>query len=134
MTITSFDDLLRAARQQAEPQRLLFVFARTELPEGASPEEARRFEEGRGGALAPVMFVDKKADEIVSLTALVEESRHTGQQWDLVFVGCLGGRNGRQPADEEVQQALETMVKSVQGGKVPHLLAYRQNGEQLSFS
>jgi hypothetical protein len=27
MNISSFDDLLRAAQQQPEPQRLLFVFA-----------------------------------------------------------------------------------------------------------
>ena len=29
MNITSFDDLLQAARAQSEPQRLLFVFAGT---------------------------------------------------------------------------------------------------------
>lgn len=134
MTIASFADLLQAARQQPDPQRLLFVFARAELPEGASPEETRRFKNGRGGALAPVMFVDKKTDELTSFAELVEESRQTGQSWDLVFVGCLGGRNGREPGDDEAQQALETMVKSVQGGKVSHLLAYRPDGEQVSFS
>ena len=32
MNIASFDDLLVAARQQPEPQRLLFVFAGVELP------------------------------------------------------------------------------------------------------
>ena len=31
MNITSFDDLLRAARAQSEPQRLLFVFAGPEI-------------------------------------------------------------------------------------------------------
>lgn len=134
MTIASFADLLNATRQQPDPQRLLFVFARAELPEDASPEEIRRFESGRGGALTPVMFVDKKIGELTSFSSLVEESRQTGQGWDLVFVGCLGGRNGREPGDDDAQQALETMVKSVQGGKVSHLLAYRPDGEQISFS
>ncbi len=134
MNISSFDQLLRAARQQPEPQRLLFVFARAELPEDATPADIERFKAGRGGALAPVMFVDKRCDEIDSLAQLVAESRHTGQAWDLVFAGCLGGLGGREPGDDETQAALELMVKSIQGGSVSHLLAYRENGEQLSFA
>ena len=35
MTISSFDDLLRAAREQNEPQRLLFVFATAGVPDDA---------------------------------------------------------------------------------------------------
>lgn len=134
MTIATFADLLQAARQQPDPQRLLFVFARAELPDNASPDEIRRFETGCGGALAPVMFVDKKLDAIRSFAELAEESRHTGRAWDLVFVGCLGGHQGREPGDDEAQQALEMMVKSVQGGSVGHLLAYRPNGEQVAVS
>lgn len=134
MSIASFTDLLNAARRQPEPQSLLFVFARAELPEDASAEEAERFAAGRGGALAPIMFVDKKAADLRNFDELVQESRHTGQHWDLVFVGCLGGRGGRDPGDEEAQHALETMVKSVQGGRVAHLLAFRPNGEQVQFS
>ena len=40
MNIASFDDLLVAARQQPEPQRLLFVFAGVDLPYDAT--EAQR--------------------------------------------------------------------------------------------
>ena len=36
MEISSFDDLIEAARAQPEPQRLLFVFAAVELPDDAS--------------------------------------------------------------------------------------------------
>ena len=53
--ISSFDDLLRAARSQPEPQRLLFVFAGAELPEDCTPEQRARFEAGQGGALTPMM-------------------------------------------------------------------------------
>ena len=42
MEISSFDDLLRAARQQPEPQRLLFVFAGAELPEATRPRSSAR--------------------------------------------------------------------------------------------
>jgi hypothetical protein len=37
MNISSFDDLLRAAREQSEPQRLLFVFANAVLPDDSTP-------------------------------------------------------------------------------------------------
>jgi hypothetical protein len=57
--ISSFDDLLCAARAQPEPQRLLFVFADAVLPDDSSPEQRARFEAGQGGALVPLMFVDK---------------------------------------------------------------------------
>lgn len=131
MIISGFQSLLQAARRQPEPQRLLFVFTRAELPDHASAEEKRRFEEGQGGALVPVMYVDKRPNEIQSFTELVEESRHTGQSWDIVFVGCLSGQGDREPSDEASQQALETMIKSIQGGVVGHLLAYRPDGQQV---
>ncbi|QID19142.1 ribonucleotide reductase subunit alpha [Nitrogeniibacter mangrovi] len=134
MPIETFEDLLQAARAQPDPQRLLFVFARAELPDGASPEEVARFENGQGGALAPVMFVDKKTDELRSFAELVEESTHTGETWEVVFVGCLGGRDGREPGDQEAQQALELMVKSIQGGRVERFLAWRRSGEQIHIA
>ena len=59
MTISSFDDLLLQARQQAEPQRLLFVFSGAELPDDATAQQRARFEAGAGGALTPLMCVDK---------------------------------------------------------------------------
>jgi len=48
MSISSFDDLLRAAREQSEPQRLLFVFANAVLPDNITPEQRARFEAGQG--------------------------------------------------------------------------------------
>jgi len=59
MEISSFDDLLVAAREQPEPQRLLFVFAGAGLPEDSSPEQQASFAAGVGGELTPMMTVDK---------------------------------------------------------------------------
>ena len=50
MIITGFQSLLDAARQQPEPQRLLLVFTRAELPEKATAEQRAKFEQGEGGA------------------------------------------------------------------------------------
>ena len=57
--ISSYSDLIQASYSQQEPQRLLFVFCRAELPDEASPEEKAAFERGEGGALTPVVCVDK---------------------------------------------------------------------------
>ena len=78
MSISSFDDLLRAARQQPEPQRMLFVFTGAELPDDSTPEQRRDFAAGAGGALVPLMCVDKTPDELTTFAALAEESRATG--------------------------------------------------------
>ena len=97
MDISSFDDLLLAAGQQSEPQRLLFVFAASELPEDATEEERVRFESGEGGALKPVMTVDKLPAEVPSFDSLLDESKGTGAHWDIVFVASLSGRAGMVP-------------------------------------
>jgi len=55
-----------AAKQQPEPQRLLFLFLKASLPEDHGEEEADRFHSGQGGALQPIMCVDKTADELGS--------------------------------------------------------------------
>jgi len=70
MNISTFDDLLRAAREQPEPQRLLFVFAGAVLPDDSTPDERAGFEAGEGGALAPLMAVDKTPEEIDTFEAL----------------------------------------------------------------
>ena len=58
MNITTFDDLLAAARAQTEPQRLLLVFAGAEP--GSEPTAAQQsaFEQGHGGVLGNLIAFD----------------------------------------------------------------------------
>ncbi|HCT26320.1 MAG TPA: ribonucleotide reductase subunit alpha, partial [Stenotrophomonas sp.] len=42
MMMNDFQQLLHAAAQQAEPQRLLFVFVRAELPESPTDDQRDR--------------------------------------------------------------------------------------------
>ena len=134
MNISNFDDLLRAARAQPEPQRLLFVFAQAVLPDDSTPEQRARFEAGEGGALAPLMAVDKTPEEMETFTALVEESRQLGAGWEVVFVGALSGRAGRPPTSRDADPPLQRMVESIKAGSIGSFIPFDRHGEALLLS
>lgn len=131
--ITSYKDLIQASRQQEEPQRLLFVFCRAELPDEASAEEKAAFERGEGGALTPVICVDKAPEEAPDFRSLVEESRETGQAWDMVFVAAMSGRGGVPPSSDDVQQPLTMMVESIRLGHVGNYLPLNSEGAAIDL-
>lgn len=134
MQIAVFDDFLAAARAQDEPQRLLFVFAARELPLNHTPGQKKRFEAGQGGALAPVMCVDKAVGELHDFAALARESRQTGQPWDVAFVAALPGVGGAIPAAPDVERALRTMIDAVQRGAIERFLAFDIQGRVLRLT
>lgn len=129
MAIRSFSDLLDEARNQSDPQRLLFVFARAELPDDPSAEQRQRFEEGEGGVLTPALCVDKRPDELTDMAALVEEGRHTGVEWDVAFIAALSDPDG----DADVDPHLERMVELLKAGSVERFLAFDTQGDVLSL-
>jgi hypothetical protein len=134
MNISNYADLLKAARQQPEPQRLLFVFTQPELPEGYTADQARSFQAGTGGVLTPKMCTDKALDETGDFSDLVEESRKTGQDWKIVFVAGMGGHGGLMPSTEEAQEHLKTMVHSIENGAISNYLAFDRDGELVQLS
>jgi hypothetical protein len=128
-----FDRLLQAARAQPEPHQLLFVFAAAELPDRPTAEQTTRFEAGLGGALAPLMCVDKSPAELAGFEALAAESRRAGPPWQVVFAAALPGRDGRPPASGQIEAALQSMVDSVRAGGVGRFAAYGPDGEPVVF-
>ena len=134
MNISSFDDLLRAARGQPEPQRLLFVFANTVLPDDSTPEQHARFEAGQGGALEPLMPVDKTPEELSTFAALRKESRYFGRDWDIVFVASLSGSEGRTPTSEEADRSLQRMIESIKVGLFSSFIPFDRHGQPLLFN
>jgi len=130
MQLSNFSDFLAAARAQPEAQRLLFVFAVAELPQAHTPGQARRFEEGRGGALSPVMCVDKGLDELADFAVLADESRATGQPWDMVFVAALAGEQQASGID----RGLKMMIDAVHRGAIERFLAFDPQGDAVRFA
>lgn len=104
VNISSFDDLLRAARRQPEPQRLLFV------------------------------SVDKIPEELSTFAALVEESRQFGHDWAIVFVASLPGRDGRAPTSKEADQLLQRMIESIKAGSFGSFIPFDRQGEPMLLS
>lgn len=128
---THFQQLLRAAAAQAEPQRLLFVFAGAELPDHPTAAQRASFEAGDGGALAPLMCVDKAPDELKDFEALLAESRRAGPPWRIVFAAGLSGRDGQPPTPTQIESALEKMTHAVRLGAVDQFAAYASDGEPI---
>ena len=134
IAISSFDELLGAAREQAQPQRLLFVFTAAGIPEDASPAQRERFQSGQGGTLTPLMCVDKTPDELLSFGALHDESRQFGQAWDIVFVAAISGSGGRDPTSEQAEALLQHMVESVKSGDIAAFIPFDNAGQPVQIA
>lgn len=133
MMLNDFDALLNAARNQPEPQRLLFVFVRVELPESPTADQRERHARGEGGTLSPVLCVDKLPGEVPSFATLLQESAHTGMDWDLVFVGAQEGRAGVAPSSDEAAQPLRLMVNAINNGQVSALALFDRDGDPVQL-
>ncbi|CAN7372289.1 hypothetical protein [Caulobacter sp. LjRoot300] len=93
-----FQQLLKTATAQTRPHRLLFVFAAAELPDHPSQAQRADFLAGRGGALAPLMCVDKAAAELADFESLATEAKDAGPSWQVVFAApCRDATDLRRP-------------------------------------
>ncbi|MEO8936329.1 MAG: ribonucleotide reductase subunit alpha [Burkholderiaceae bacterium] len=133
MTIASFDDLLRAAIEQPEPQRLLFVFATAGVDADATAAQKARFAAGQGGTLTPMMCVDKLPRELASFDALLEESREFDQAWDMVFVAALAGSDGISPSSVQAEAPLQRMVDAIKSGSIDGFIPFDAQGRPVQF-
>jgi hypothetical protein len=132
MNIEHFDDLLALARAhaQAEPQRLLMVFAAAEIEPDATPAQRAVFEAGQGGVLRPLMCVDKDPADLADFAALAAEARHAGPAWSLMFAAALAGSS----SPKEVERMLEVLVKRVETGELAGLIPFNPAGEAVQLA
>lgn len=104
------------------------------LPEEHKDEEKNSFHLGQGGALQPVMCVDKTPEELDGFAELVKESIEMEQDWQIVLVASLSGKNGVVPDVVEAERSLNMMVETVQhGGDLSKFMAFDRSGEPVRF-
>jgi hypothetical protein len=131
--MSHFDHLLAAARQQADAQRLLLVFAAASLPANATAEQRARFEAGESGELAPLMCVDKDPSDLKDFAALQAEAQAMGQDWALVFAAAMPGKGTQAPAATQVDAALKRMVEAVKSGNLAGMIPFDRQGEAVQL-
>jgi len=107
--ISTFTELLTAAIEQDEPQRLLFLFAKTESED---PENSDQH-----GTLSPVMCVDKLPEDIESFTTLTAEADSISTDWDFLITVGLAGKGGMPPTEEEAEPFLNKMANDLTTGQ-----------------
>src|SRR3546814_11492185 len=132
MSLANFRDLLDAARRQSEPQRLLFVFARVELPEHATEEQRLRHERRDGGTISPCLCVDKAPSEIASFEASATESATTGQDWAIGFRGSLSGRASVAPSTDGAARAERCMVNTQTARHISDFASHHSNTNDMT--
>lgn len=133
LTIDSYADLLKIARTEKNPQRLLFVFTQAEIESDANEAQKISFDKCLGGLLKPIMCVDKPIDELTNFEDLVAESDKTEQAWSVMFAACLSGSNGTMPSSEDANKPLDSMIAAINNGMVSQYLAFNRDGELLSL-
>jgi hypothetical protein len=131
MNIENFADLLQAARAQPMQQRLLFVFADAVLPDDANAEQRAGFDAGHGGALVPMMCVDKGLEDLSSFDSLVQEAAQFGHAWRFVFAGAMSGSARNAPDTPEVDASLQAMVESIKRGEIARYLVFDRQGSPV---
>ena len=134
MNITSFDDLIRAANAQPEPQRFLFVFTGAELPADASDTQREQFAAGEGGELAPLMCVDKSLSDLTHFDQLKAEAERAGPPWAIVFAAAMGGRGGQTPSSADAAAPLQRMVDSIKAGQLAGMLPFNRDGVPVNLA
>jgi hypothetical protein len=80
------------------------------------------------------MSVDKAPEDLGTFDALVEESRQYGQDWAIVFVASLSGRDGRAPTSKEADRSLQYMIESIKTGLFGSFIPFDRRGQPMLFS
>jgi len=131
--IFSYKDLISTAKSQEDLQKLLFVFTQVDLPEEADSQQKERFLAGVGGALLPVMYVDKFPNEVENFSVLVEQSTEMKANWKIVFVGALSGEGGIPPSTGKIEKSFLKMIEDIKRGRFGIYIAFDRNGDIVNF-
>jgi hypothetical protein len=126
--ITNFTNLLETAKQQTEPQRLLFLFAKTHEEPTPNAEGQTR------GTITATMCVNKLPEELSTFDAFVAEADAISQEWDFIFVAGLPGKDGKAPTSEEAEEYLNQMTSHlIHGEDIDQYMIFDRSNHLVSI-
>jgi len=126
---SNFEQLLVKTKQQDQPQRLLFLFAKT------SETKKSRKRDDKKGTIVPVMVVDKQPDDLDTFSGLINEADHVNSNWDFVFVASLSGDNNQAPSEEDAEPYLNQMAQDIMSGNnIMRYVVYDRNENPIELS
>jgi len=108
--INNFAQLLKTAREQEQPQRMLMMFAKTELAKSKNKNY-------QTGSITPVMCVDKLPEELTDFAALTVEADKISKEWSFIFISGLNGQNGQAPTPDDCEPFLNKMTSDLMTGQ-----------------
>lgn len=125
--ISNFDDLLKAAHEQEDAQRLLLLFANAE-------SESKKHKSTQRGTVSPVMCVDKLPQDIPSYTALIAEADKMSKDWNLVLITSLSGKGPVAPSTEDAEPVLNQMTNNLTSGQnIAQYVIFDREGNAVSM-
>ena len=107
---SNFTKLVQAAKAQAEPQRLLFLLAKSERTNKSKKSRAR-------GTIAPVACVDKLPQELTTIKKFSAEADQISTDWNMILIAGMNGSDGQAPSSEDAEPLLNKMANDLLSGQ-----------------
>ncbi len=124
---SNFMELVKAAKAQPEPQRLLFLLAQSERSNKAHKSNAK-------GTITPVMCVDKEPEELTGFSRFVSEADSMSKNWDMMLVAGMNGEGGKAPTTEDAEPLLNKMANDLMSGQdLSRYLILDRNEDQVNI-
>ncbi len=124
-----FKQLIKAAKAQSQPQRLLFVLAKTDTSQSQTLTD-----QSERGTISPVMCVDKLPQDLTSLKNFINEADAINKAWDFILIAGMNGENGKAPSTDEAEPLLNKMANDlVQGQDLSRYLILDRNDNQINI-
>lgn len=127
--IENFDDLVRLACGEPQPQQLLVVLLRVEPVYRQGPDGRTEPVPG-GGSLAPLAVKDYPIQPKLRFDALRDEADQAAADWGFMMLAVLPGRGPEPPERGTIDDHLKRMAQTVvTGGNLSGYLFLDREGE-----
>lgn len=134
MTIETFDDLLKMARDEPVPVQLLTVLVRAEPVMKVDASGTQTAVDGEG-MIEPIMVKDHAIVDVPGFESLRADADAAKKDWTFMMVGVLPGQPGQPPAADFIDEQLKNMARAIHAGSgLDRYLFFDRNGIPVQIS